>query len=50
MAYLKKSRAVVVAQLVERSPPIPEICGLNLVIGKLLSNTCLLSIELKSQK
>ena len=23
-----------VAQLVERSLPIPEVCGLNLVIGK----------------
>ena len=29
--------AVVVAQLVERSPPTPEIHGTNPVIGKLLS-------------
>ena len=28
------NQAVVVAQLVERSLPIPEVCSLNLVIGK----------------
>ena len=28
------SRAVVVAQLVERSLPIPEVCGSNPVISK----------------
>ena len=28
--------AVVVAQLVERLLPMPEVCGLNPVIGKLL--------------
>ena len=31
---LKFFRAVVVAQLVERSLPIPEVCGLNPVIAK----------------
>ena len=41
--------AVVVAQLVERSPPTPEIRGSNPVIGKLLSNICLLSTVLKRQ-
>ena len=37
---------VVVAQLVERSLPIPEVRGSNPVIGKILyiSNICLLSI------
>ena len=36
---------VVVAQLVERSLPIPEVCGSNPVIGKnlFISNICLLS-------
>ena len=42
--------AVVVAQLVERLPPTPEICDSNPVIGKLLSNICLLSTVLKRQK
>ena len=45
--YLEKSnvRAVVVAQLVERSLLIPEVRGLNPVIGKNLNilNICLLS-------
>ena len=38
-------RAVVVAQLVGRSLPIPEVCGLNPVIGKnlFILNICLLS-------
>ena len=31
---LSRSRAVVVAQLVERSLPIPEFCSSNLVISK----------------
>ena len=44
------SWAVVVAQLVERSPPTPEIRGSNAVIGKLLSNICLLSTVLKRRK
>ena len=35
--------AVVVAQLVERSLPIPEVRGSNPVIGKNLLNICLLS-------
>ena len=37
---------MVVAQLVERSLPIPEVCGLNPVIGKnllILNNYCILS-------
>ena len=34
--FLHPKRAVVVAQLVERLLPIPEICGLNPVIGKKL--------------
>ena len=42
-----KSQVLVVAQLVECSPPTPEIRGLNPVIGKLLSNNCLLSTLLK---
>ena len=42
--------AVVVAQLVELSPPPPEIRGLNPVIGKHLSNIWLLSTALKRQK
>ena len=33
---LYPSRAVVVAQLVEWSLPIPEVCGSNPVIGKIL--------------
>ena len=32
-----------VAQLVEQSLPIPEVCGLNPVIGKKILNICLLS-------
>ena len=32
--------------VVERSPPTPEICSLNPVIGKHLSNICLMSTEL----
>ena len=39
-------REVVVAQLVERSLPIPEVCGSNPVIGKnllILNNYCILS-------
>ena len=34
------TRAVVVAQLVERSLPPPAICGLNPNIGKMLSTNC----------
>ena len=45
-----KRRAVVVAQLVERLPPTPEIRGSNPVIGKLLSNICLQSTVLKRRK
>ena len=45
-------KAVVVAQLVERSLPTPEVRGLNPVIGKLLYRTfiCLLSTILKRRK
>ena len=40
-----KTRAMVVAQLVEQSLPIPEVCGSNPVISKKLFilNICLLS-------
>ena len=37
-------------QLVERSPMTPEIRGSIPVIGKLLSNICLLSTVLKRQQ
>ena len=46
-------REVVVVQLVERSLPIPEVCGLNPVTGKIYLEhlcTCLLSTVLKRQK
>ena len=43
------SWAVVVAQSVERLPPTPEIRGSNPVIGKLLSNICLLSTVSKDE-
>ena len=33
--YIQTFREVVVAQLVERSLPIPEVRGLNPVIGKI---------------
>ena len=41
------TREVVVAQLVERSLPIPEVRGSNPVIGK--SSMCFLSTVLKRQ-
>ena len=40
---LKMQRAVVVAQLVERSLPMPEVRGSNPVIGKNILNIYLLS-------
>ena len=42
----KRPLAVVVAQLVEQLLPIPEVCGLNPVIGKnlFILNIFLLSI------
>ena len=46
-------REVVVAQLVERSLPIPEVRGSNPVIGKIYIEhlfTCLLSTVLKRRK
>ena len=36
--------------VLERSPPTPEIPSLNPVIGKLISNICLLSTVLKGRK
>ena len=57
MAHLKKKTCnnylgSGVAQLVERSLPMPEVRSLNPVIGKLLYRTftCLLSTVLKRQK
>ena len=44
------SWTVVVAQWVEWSPSTPEICGSNPVIGRILSNICLLSSVLKRRK
>ena len=41
---------MVVAQLVERLLPTPEVCGSNLVIGKIYIEHCLLSTVLKSQQ
>ena len=54
-AHIKKTKgwAVVVAQLVERSLPIPEVRGSNPVIGKFYTEhlfTCLLSTALKRRK
>ena len=42
--------AVVVAQLVERLLPIPEVHGSNPVIGKIYIEHCLLSTVYKRQK
>ena len=36
----KYSRAVVVAQLLERLLPTPEICGSNPDIGEMVSTNC----------
>ena len=36
---------MVVAQLVERSLPTPEVRGSNPVIGKLLSDICLFAVN-----
>ena len=50
---IRKDGEVAVAQLVERSLPIPEVCGSHPVIGKIYIEhllTCLLSIVLKRQK
>ena len=43
-------RAVVVAQLVERSLPIPEVRSSNTVIGKFILDICLRLTVLKGQK
>ena len=43
-------RAVVVAQLVERLLPVPEVRGSNPVIGKNLLNIYFLSTVLKRRK
>ena len=40
LAFNSEERAVVVAQLVERSVPTPEILGSNPDIGKILSTNC----------
>ena len=40
---------VVVAQLVERSLSIPEVCGSTPVIGKFILNNCLFTV-LKRRK
>ena len=50
-----KVRAVVVAQLVERSLLIPEVCGLNPVIGKiyiehLFTDNCVEKMKIKKKK
>ena len=42
--------AVVVAQLVEQSLPIPEVCGSNPIIGKKIILNILLSTVLKRRK
>ena len=46
----KKYWEVVVAQLVERSLSMPEVCGLTPVIGKISLSICLLSTVLKRRK
>ena len=47
-------RAVVVAQLVERLLPIPEVCGSNPVIGKNLHSTftvnCIEKTKIKKKR
>ena len=43
-------RAVVVAQLAERSLPTPEVRGSNPVLGKIYIEHCLLSTVLKRQE
>ena len=50
MANIKNNNTwvVVVAQLAERAPPIPEVCGSNTVISKFY--TYLLSTALKRRK
>ena len=40
LANIQDQKAVVVAQLVERSLPTPEIRGSNPNIGKVLSTNC----------
>ena len=52
LTFLRKGakkiyREVVVAQLVERSLPIPEVRNLNAVIGKFFIEHCFLSTVLK---
>ena len=46
----KQSRAVVVAQLVERLLATPEVHGLNPVICQIYIEQCLLSTVLKRRK
>ena len=47
---LSHDRAVVVTQLVEQVPPIPDVLSSNQVIGKFILNICLLSTVLKRGK
>ena len=48
--FKSDEREVVVAQLVEQSLSIPEVCGSTPVIGKILLNIFLLSTVLKKTK
>ena len=50
MLLMQLRNAVVVAQLVERSLPIQELRGSNLVIGKKFILNILLSTVLKRRK
>ena len=43
-------RAVVVAQLVERSLPTPEIHGSNPAIGKIVSTNCMIKKDENKEK
>ena len=45
-----KKQVVVVAQLVERSLPTPEVRSSNTVIGKFILDICLRLTVLKGQK
>ena len=46
----KLERAVVVAELAERSRPTPKVRGSNPIIDEILKNIDLLSTVLKGQK
>ena len=49
-SYFVFTSAVVVAQLVERSLPTPEIRGTNPIIGKVLSTNCKLKWKVKNKE